>query len=1509
MRSNFFLSVWFRCWASAIVLMLCSFIPAQAAQFAEPGASFYLLADSAFASKDEATVRLEADTDAAKRYGGVDMVVYRVPDAMAFLKKQKDLHKLDLKGDFRGDGAANAAAFLWDEWYVRSRRAWQRVFSSDSRTAVTKAAPALKAPALGHQQHIYKAVRQYKLLDGFELVSEFRYPLQVAQPIDPKQEARLPGSSSEFLRTVSGNVRIPLGKLAPGLYIVEGYMGTYRAVTLLFVSDTVLVTKVSGEQMLAWTAQKQTGTPVAKAELAWSDGNGVLKSGKTDEHGVLIMEKRAPEQNNVFGVDPQGGVFIAENFYYPAEVYNAKLYMVTDRPLYRPGDTVQLAVHAREFTSARKSTKIKPATGTLALRDPAGTDLLSQSMSLSEDGGVASVVIPDNAVAGGYDLRLNYRGSIYAAPIRVAEYTKPHYDIELTLDRDAYKAGEAPGGIIKLRQADGSPVGNASVDLILRSQRLSMVNGEPQYQSAFPIKLKQDTITLDAQGQARFTLPAATEPSRYVIKAIASQDGAYPVSTSREIQIGSAQSRYRLQPDKLYTAENEPLKVQLMSDWPGQNRPAKWSATRLEDRSQTGRTLGGTITGDTFTASFAKAGSYQINVTDAAGVQLGQLSHSVTGPSLKTAPGAISILFDRERYQVGDTANVTLTFPEDVNDALLTIELENVQQVATLQAGADWLKAEKINARQWRLRLPVSKDYQPNVTFSALFVKNGAHVFANRGFAVAQPGVELAIKPDKPVYKPGDTVTLNISTRIDGKGAPARLSLGVVDEMVYLLQPEITPEISDFFYHPRRDAVRTSASLNFYGYDLAFSPRIREDDGMRYNNRSQKMLVRPRRDNIDTAYWNGQLKTDANGQLQIKFRMPDALTRWRMTARAIDDDGVVGQRVGYIQSDLPAYLQWNAPQRYREGDAPALTLAVRNQVDKASYTLVVRAGNGPQQEKPLTLPRGTSYVGIDPGPLRNAQLVAELKQNGKLIDRLITDLHLQSANPERGVTQLLTLNQGEAKLSLPADASQIRLRLLDGEGAALSKVIDQLIDYPYGCVEQTASRLLPLTLAWDRLKDQPALQQNLRANIAQARLRLLRMSGPDANFSWWGDETAGDPLLSAYARLAEQRAAVALGVPRRLEQDKSFLQLYAKQAATMPVAQQALTLWLAQESGQAIRTPLQGLLGRLNPLPAPKADSSYQSLMNTPDSGLGRATAFALAGKLAAVQKLPLPPQTDAKVQASIALLQSSPQPWLQALAGYAGGKKGDSAALLGQISEDAPTLERSLALLWLASDSKPAKSGIALTGNWRVQGTRSGDKQWLWSGKPEAISLKATGAPDTLQAELRYTTAAPSTGTLPVKVTRRLYELQPAGDDASYTARKLEWNAKLSTQRLYLDEIELESAKPLRYGLIEAALPPGALVEEQHFGLHIANLPGQASYTDNDGNEQPLLQVQPMQDIPLGYAQPVALLDGKVVLRQIVRFTQGGRFTLPAARLFGMYAPQDVAYDNEGKPRALEIR
>ncbi len=288
-------------------------------------------------------------------YGGVDVALYRVPQPIEFLKQQRNLHRVRVTGLAHEEGLANTWAHLWDRWYQAARLAWRKVFSSEARSAVTEKAPELKTPPSLGAPTKFEHTSQWRALPGFELMTRFRYPVDRAEAIQPPKGVELQGSSSEFITPSEGNVMIPLGSLKPGLYLVEGMVGGYRATTLVFVSDSVAITKTSSGELLIWTAARVGGGPVPGVKLAWSDGAGVLQSGVSDASGLLRLTHAVPERSYIFGEDAQGGVFISESLYYDSEIYDAKIYAVTDRPLYRPGDQVFVKFVGRRFLSARES--------------------------------------------------------------------------------------------------------------------------------------------------------------------------------------------------------------------------------------------------------------------------------------------------------------------------------------------------------------------------------------------------------------------------------------------------------------------------------------------------------------------------------------------------------------------------------------------------------------------------------------------------------------------------------------------------------------------------------------------------------------------------------------------------------------------------------------------------------------------------------------------------------------------------------------------------------------------------------------------------------------------------------------------------------------------------------------------------------------------------------------------------------------------------------------------------
>ncbi len=1474
------------------------------------GEPFFLLSDATYGSAEQARVRLELpgrDMGRAnlEAYSGADIVVYRVPDPMAFLKKQRNLHRIQVEGNYQGEGLANTLRFLWDSWWKQSRLAWRRIFSIEARRAVTHEQPQLATNKAIFRPSVFANHPQYKPLKGFEMVDNFRYPIWQAQAITAPKGVKLEGSSSEFIPEGAGNVMIPIGKRKPGLYLVEALIGEHRATTLVFVSDAMAVTKISSNQLMVWTARRDNGAVVPGVNFAWSDGTGILQSGTTGADGMATIERASPEHSYLMGEDPNGGVFVSENFYYDSEIYNTKLYAVTDRPLYRPGDEVNVKFLGREFTSARDSQAAAAAPVALTVFDPNGTPLLAQTLQLSADSGADTrFKLPALATAGGYELRFTYRDNVYSAAFRVAEYIKPHFEINVQPAKPEFKTGEAVTGLIALRYPDGKPVKNAKVSLSLRSQQNTMVDGELRYAGLFPVQLKSEDLTTDGSGNVTFTLPPAADPSRYILTLLATDGAAYSVKSTRELLIERSMASYHLTAARQFSDPGQSVHFELAVDNAATRgvRPVRWEMVQLETQTKTNGAFNPAATG--WDVVFPTSGSYQLSLRDERGNLLAASSHWVSGDGIKTTPGSIEIVLDKARYRPGETAEALVTFSDPVEQALFTLERDKVEQAGLMAGGAGWYQAKRVAPRQWRVRIPVKDEHGPNVTFSVAYVRNGDFVFENAGLQVIEPRIALQFKADKDVYRPGEKVTLDVNATLDGKPVSTLVALGVVDEMVYVLQPEIAPDIGDFFYHPRRNNVRTTASLSFISYDMAQGRSSGAPARHNYNERGVKVLERPRRDNIDTAFWAPSLQTDAAGKARISFTMPDALTRWRITGRAMDAQGRVGQRTGYLRSDKAFYAKWTAPDWMRAGDAPQASVAIFNQTSGEQALDVVLSGGVQPQAQKLAAKPGVNYLSF---PLTAAPglLHLEVRQAGKVVDALDTPMDMLPLHwlAARSLTLPVT-----SAFKLPADARNIRVSFADSASSHFARIADDLIDYPYGCVEQTASRLIPLTLALDSLPAGAAnVRERLQALLTAQRLRLVSMAGPKAVFGWWGNSTGGDALMTAYAYYADWHAARALHLALPPEHWANLLQVYSAQGLKLPPAERALVLWMANAMGLPTETLAAGLVEdmatvTLQGTPRKATDSL---LLNAADAREGQAMGFGLMAVVARQNKVALPPALQEQVAAAWTVLRATPAPAAQALLMLAGDLPAAQAdAVLASVSAEQPTLDRAMTLLWVRASLAATAPGkgpdVALDGTWKKTESRSGQPVWRWTGAAPPVQLQlaaGTTAPAKTVAIIQYDSRDAQASTLPVALGRRILRL--TGSAKGYSTELVKPGEALSTTELYLDEITLTPAAGTkhRFGLLEVALPPGATVEASTWGITL------------DGATPAPLERARHTERRDGYAVPVETLDAPVVVRHLLRFAQKGRYTLPPARFHRMYQPEAKALEGSGKAnRTLQV-
>jgi uncharacterized protein YfaS (alpha-2-macroglobulin family) len=934
--------------------------------------------------------------------------------------------------------------------------------------------------------------------------------------------------------------------------------------------------------------------------------------------------------------------------------------------------------------------------------------------------------------------------------------------------------------------------------------------------------------------------------------------------------------------------------------------PGSYGWVRLEDQSTGEGKLAATDKG--FTLAFERPGTYNLTLKDDHGRVIGATGHSVTGDGVKAVPGTVEIILDKAQYQAGDEALALITFPEPVSDALLSLERDKVEATALLSKGGDWLQMEKLSETQYRARIPVKDNFAPNLTFSVLYTKSGQYSFQNAGIKVVAPQIDVAITTDKEAYQPGDTVSVDLTTQFAGKPIPAHLTVSVVDEMVYALQPEVAPSIDQFFYHPRRNNVRTSASLSFISYDVALPGSPGAPGKANRSERGVKVLERPRREDVDTAAWQPELVTDANGKTRFTFKMPDSLTRWRITARAIADDGQVGQKKQFVRSEKPLYLKWSGPTRFRSGDKPDLGVFAFSQAEKPQAAELVVHYGGTEQRVPVTLNNGINYIALPTFALASGEWTAELVQEGKTADALAVRLTATGEGWQVIQSQSLEVFSGDTPLTLPADATDIRLRLDDSAQALFRSALDDLLTYPYGGVEQTASRLLPLSIAYPTLSSNPRIRDRLRLIMQNSRLRLVQMAGPSASFTWWGMDGEPDAFLTAYAYFADWHASKALQLSLPPEHWQRVLEVYAKQAKHTPLLQRALILSFARQMQLPVNTLLSGLMDDL----AQAGEGSTANLMeegedsivmSDPDSALGLASARVLTASLARQAKVDLPEAFTRQLADAQQRLDVSSQPFAEALnLSLQAFDQARAQALLQRLLPQQSTLERALALTWLQRSIEQASPAVALTPGegWKQEQGATGEAYWTWQGtSPVPAVLSLAGAQERpLRAGLSFQTRQPPVEPMAVTITRRLSRLVP-GDEAFTFKLEAVGGKPLSSDSLYLDEVIITSkaAKPLRYGMLEVPLPPGADVERTTWGIKLLG---------KTGTEPAALEKARFEPGQMAYAIPVDALSGELRLRHLVRFSQKGQFDLPPVRFTQVYAPQYQA--QERKPALGQV-
>jgi hypothetical protein len=967
--------------------------------------------------------------------------------------------------------------------------------------------------------------------------------------------------------------------LAPGVYLLQGRAGRLERRAVFFVSDLSLVVKRAGSRALVWAGSMKTGVPLANVAVFAMGGPGApsqvpmggdwlsalagARAGRrvTNADGLLELPDAGTAPNlRVVAASDANGLAVAE---VPggggAADGAAAGFLFTERPIYRPGQTVHWKLFARR-EQARAWVLPDRTSVSVGVNGPDGSTVEAPDATLSAHGSAdGSFEIPKDAPLGDWTLSAAAGGLHAGATFAVQEYRKPEYQVDVTPERDVVVSGDEVRFRIAADYFFGAPVQGARVRYTLFESRLGPSPGgawfdEPEEGAGYGRMLRTGETRTDADGRVSlaFTPDRAAYDRRLALE-VEVLDGAQRLVSGRGTAIvGRGLFTIELVPLSGMTLKGTPVVVDVLTrDHKGQPVSASvtleldqdaWNPlerrwTRASRPLSSVQVVTSALQGRarvTIPPSTARAGHLQLRARadDARANRItAETSFWVYDPQVWEYAyrwPTLDVVADRPSYAPGDTARLLVTSDQRDGAVLATLEGRELHGAQVVHLFGNTVL----------LRFPIRAEHAPNA-FVSVHVRRGREVQSRVVELAVHSGrhdLVISLTPDKPQYRPREEAKLAIETRdAAGRPQPAEVALGVVDEAIYQLRADATPDPHRVFYGRRPNRVVTVVSFPTLYYGGA-------DKGGRDE---------PRRDFRDVAFWAPAVQTDANGRAEVSFRWPDNLTTWRATARGMTDATLVGDTLvkSLVTKEIVSRLA--VPRGFVAGDEAVLVSVVNNRgaqpltgvnesvavegavrLTGAASATTSLAANGESRGRWPVAAAGESPKDGSDASARFTFRAAGKTDRDALEQRVPVAPRAVPLRP-RGAG-LLDAPSATLEVPLPADlvrsGSAVELTLAGSLAGLALDANEYLASYPWGCTEQTANAILPAaTLVRAATSAGVALPgwEDPGKRLAPYVQRLVSLRG-DGGWSWWSDGQP-DPYLTALAvdALCE---AVKLGV-------------------------------------------------------------------------------------------------------------------------------------------------------------------------------------------------------------------------------------------------------------------------------------------------------------------------------------------------------------------------------------------
>ncbi len=946
---------------------------------------------------------------------------------------------------------------------------------------------------------------------------------------------------------------------------ITNFLGRNASVDKTIVlSDIGIYYKVAGKKHIVYCTDLVSGKPLSGASVKLiTFQNQVVTKGKTDGSGkielegdeVFFVEAEKDGQRTMLKVASSnlstslfdvGGNSLSDK--------GLRAFIYTDRGVYRPGDSIYLSLILRN----QDNTFPQNHPVTLNLKNPQDKTLVTKTSKTAVDGYYSFALVTDeNALTGNWRAEISAGNEVFSHTIKVETIVPYRLKVKLEPQVERLDANSKSVDIkVTSQYLFGSPAANLDCEgdysLVPRNLNVKKYPRMSFENEAFTAnQMTEPTISkkLSTSGEITFnwnlpkTLAEANNPYSVQFNCRVFEKGGrfVPATVSipldvHEYYVGVEKpvNRYFNQNSKvnframIVDKNGKNVEGRIINYRVYQNRSHWWydynqRNNKASYKSMVGTTLitSGTVKTGSEPVAIAfeveKDGQILVELQDGdAGHVSGFFMYSFGWSSDDTKDACVlPIALNKEKFNIGDTVIVKIS-PVPKGNALLTVE-----------KGYDILisKWQTVDKDTLVFRFAATAEMLPNA-YAFVTVLQPHEQTTNdrpmRMYAVAPVMVEdhktkfnLTISAPTEI-KPNSDFEVSVkASGVSNSKKPTQLTIAVVDEGLLDITNFATPSPWDFFF--------AKQALMFQTYDVysdviganwgeIFKKFSIGGDFAEYSAKHGQSKVRRFK---PVAMFSGVLTVDKSGVAKAKFHMPNYFGSVRVMVVGANENCYANAEKT-IQVKSPLIVLSSLPRVMGPADniyVPVSIFATKDGIGKTKVSISVDGVGSILGKKDTTVDMSKESETDVMFTLAADEAVGNMKvkitaANGANKAEEITELEVRASNPRVFDFKEIGVEAGKtAQLTLPTAGMEgtrkSRIVISRFANANFTGRMKGLIEYPYGCVEQTTSAAFPQLYLPDVFKLSTDERKRVDDNINAAIGRLRSFLMPNGKLSYW----------------------------------------------------------------------------------------------------------------------------------------------------------------------------------------------------------------------------------------------------------------------------------------------------------------------------------------------------------------------------------------------------------------------